>query len=71
MLSRTLTQDDSASFKTRHFHQYQIENVDFDVMAGFVIVSKGIAYECPLNKEDITLYNYEKTLLPLHSIREW
>lgn len=59
MLSRTLTQDDTASFKTRHFHHYQIEGVDFDVMAGFVIVSKGIAYECPLHKEDITLYHYD------------
>ncbi len=67
----SITQDDNTSFKTRHFHQYLIEGVDFDVMAGFVIVSEGIEHECPLNKEDIALYDYENVLLPLHSIREW
>lgn len=59
-------------YKTKDFMEFNIEGVDFDVMAGFVIVNNNIDYYFPLEKKDIKDYIYiQGTTIPLHSIQEW
>lgn len=63
---------DPAKYKTRHFYEFVINGVDVDMMAGFVIVNGGKAYECPLLEEDIC----EKVpvngeTVPLQSLTNW
>ena len=41
-------------FRTKTFLEFVIDGVDVDVMAGFVIVSDGIAHDCALRTEEIT-----------------
>ena len=43
-------------FRTKTFLEFVIDGVDVDVMAGFVIVSDGIAHDCALRAEDISGY---------------
>lgn len=59
-------------YKTKHFIECVVENVDVDIMAGFVIVNDGIEYDCSLKKCEISdsiLIN--KQVIPLHSLELW
>ena len=59
-------------FQTRHFLELTVDGVDVDVIAGFVIVSQGTAYDCPLLPSDITgcvALNGQR--IPLHSLTVW
>lgn len=62
----------ACGFKTRRFLEYSIDGVDFDLMAGFVIVKEGVDYDCSLRPEQIkrgvTLNGVE---IPLQSVRDW
>ena len=59
-------------YKTRHFLEFNIDGIDIDVMAGFVIISNGKDYDCSLLPEQVTehtLLNGE--MIPLQSLRDW
>jgi len=59
-------------YKTKDFMEFNIEGIDFDVMAGFVIVNKNIEHYFPLEKKDIKDYiDIHGTTIPLHSIEKW
>ncbi|WP_250228182.1 nucleotidyltransferase family protein [Anaeropeptidivorans aminofermentans] len=59
-------------YKTKYFLEYIIDGVEFDIMAGFIIVFGGEDYYFPIeeaNIEDFTLLNGIK--IPLQSVSEW
>lgn len=59
-------------YKTRDFMEFNIEGVDFDVMAGFAIINNDIEHYFPLHKKDIKDYiEIKGTTIPLQSIEEW
>jgi hypothetical protein len=62
----------NVKFATRHFHEFSIDGVCVDLLAGFVIISDGNQYECPLKADDIK-ENIEVSgaQIPLHSLSEW
>ncbi len=62
----------NAQYKTRTFLEYVINQVDFDVMAGFVIVKDGKDYDCSLKKEDIVeTVSIHGQDIPLQSLAAW
>ena len=59
-------------YKTRHFLEFVVEEVDVDIMAGFVIVNRGKDYDCSLKKEQIKEYSYiDEVCIPLHDVKLW
>lgn len=59
-------------YKTRHFLEFNIDGIDIDVMAGFVIISNGKDYDCSLLPEQVTehtLLNGE--MIPLQALSDW
>lgn len=62
----------NTQYKTKHFLEFVIDDVDIDVMAGFVIVDHGTEHLCPLVTQDIveriTIHGSE---IPLHSVTVW
>ncbi|AFM00677.1 hypothetical protein Desde_2338 [Desulfitobacterium dehalogenans ATCC 51507] len=59
-------------YKTRHFLEFTIDEVDVDVMAGFVIIHKGKEYDCSLHPESITEHLLiNDVYIPLQSLTEW
>lgn len=59
-------------YHTRHFLEYVIDGVDFDVMAGFVIVNDGQEYDCSLKESDITeSISIHGQQIPLQSLDCW
>lgn len=62
----------NAKYRTHYFLEYVVDDVDIDVMAGFVIVNDCVEYDCSLKKESIA----EKIALgnasiPLQSLSTW
>lgn len=61
-----------AQYKTKHFLEFVIDQVDVDVIAGFVIVHDGKDYSFPLQKEDIAEYiTVNSQQIPLQSLAQW
>lgn len=61
-----------AEYRPRCFLEYVIDDVNLDLMAGFVIVQNGIAHECPLLQKDIERVQItDDCVLPLHSLAKW
>ncbi len=59
-------------YKTRYFLEFTIDNVDVDIMAGFVIVNEGKEFDCSLNPESIVEHlNINGADIPLQSIDDW
>lgn len=59
-------------YKTKYFLEYQIENVEFDIMAGFTIINNGIEYYFPLNKSEVCDFIIiNETKIPLQSLNQW
>ena len=59
-------------YKTKHFIECRIGDVELDILAGFVIVHDGIEYDCALKRDEITesiLINGQT--VPLHSLALW
>lgn len=59
-------------YKTKWFLEYSIDGVEFDIMAGFIIVFEGKDYYFPIeetNTADFTFLNGTK--IPLQSVSEW
>ncbi len=59
-------------YKTKVFLEYVVDEVDIDVMAGFVIVNNDKDHYFPLKKEDISeMIVVNGQNIPLHSVSEW
>ncbi|MEG0069862.1 hypothetical protein [Cetobacterium sp.] len=59
-------------YKTKCFMEFKINGIDFDIIAGFVIVKNNTEYYFPLKKNDIKeIICIHNTPLPLQSIEEW
>lgn len=59
-------------YKTRHFYEFVVDGVDVDVMAGFVIVRDGVAYECPFAADSIAEYaDVNGQRIPLQAVADW
>lgn len=59
-------------YKTRHFLEFKINDIDVDVMAGFVIVKDGKEYDCSLLPEQIAEYiSLNGESIPLQSLGDW
>lgn len=59
-------------YKTKHFMEFKIDGVDFDVMAGFVIINNSKEYYFPLERKSIKDYiRMQDVIIPLQSIEEW
>lgn len=59
-------------YKTTYFYEYEIDGVDIDIMAGFVIVSKDKDYEFAITKnEEYDSYNLKGVDIKLASVEEW
>lgn len=62
----------NGKYKTKCFLEFNVDGVDVDVMAGFIIVSKGKEYYFPLKKENIIDYTEVHGItIPLQSLGEW
>lgn len=61
-----------AQYRTRYFLEFVVEDVDIDVISGFVIMKDGIAWECPLRSEDIReTFQVGGVAVPLQSLEKW
>ncbi|MDD2971235.1 MAG: hypothetical protein PHE02_03790 [Lachnospiraceae bacterium] len=59
-------------YRTRHFLEFTIDDVEVDVMAGFVIVKDGNEYDCSLLPEQIAEYSkVNGEMIPLQSMEDW
>lgn len=65
-------QEPNSQYKTKCFLEYVIDEVDVDVMAGFVIVKEGVEYPIPFDKRSIVeIIQFEEAHIPLQSVEAW
>lgn len=66
------SKEPNVQYKTKDFMEFNIEGVDFDVMAGFVIINNESEHYFPLHKKDIKDFiELQGTTIPLQTIEEW
>lgn len=59
-------------YQTRHFHEFVIDGVDVDVMAGFVIVKDEQAVDCPFTRDSIAEFmDVNGQRIPLQAVSDW
>lgn len=59
-------------YKTRTFMEFTVDDVEIDVIAGFVIVENGIEHDCSLRSDQITEYAaIGKERVPLQGLPLW
>lgn len=70
--ARRLPPNPDEKYRTRRFLEYVLEGVEFDVIAGFVIVNGGTEYDCSLTRDRIgETAELEGVTVPLHSLALW
>lgn len=63
---------ENCHYKTKHFLEYVVDDVEVDVMGGFIIVKDDVDYDCSLKTENIEGYfDLDGTKIPLYSVSEW
>ena len=68
----TLAEDSpNSKYKTKVFLEYNIEDIDVDVMAGLVIVSDNIEHYFPLKEEDSDVILVDGVDIYIASIESW
>jgi|SRR5690554_3180775 len=59
-------------FKTKRFLEFVIDEVEVDVIAGFIIISDNKEYHFPLEKNhELEVIEFDGIKIPLQSLREW
>lgn len=59
-------------YRTKYFLEFTIDDVEIDVMAGFVIVCDEVEYDCSLDPESISDFiEVNGVKIPLQSLNEW
>lgn len=62
----------NSKYQTKHFYEFNIDEVDIDIIAGFTIVNNNQLHYFPLDKKDITEFiELDGAKIPLHSIMQW
>ena len=62
----------NVTYKTKHFMEFIIEGVEFDIMAGFVIINHDKAYQFSFTKENIKeSVQINGVKIPLQPLGEW
>lgn len=62
----------NVKYKTKYFFEFVVDDVDVDVMGGFVIVKNGVVYDVSLERYGIKKYkNIEGEKIPLQSLNDW
>lgn len=62
----------NTGYKTKCFLEFNVDGVDVDAMAGFIIFSKDKEYYFPLKKENIHDHTEVHGItVPLQSLEEW
>ena len=62
----------SISYKTKQFMEFEVDGVEFDLMAGFVIINNDKEYYFALQNEDIKDFvEVRGVQIPLQSLEEW
>lgn len=65
-------QEPNSQYKTKCFLEYVIDEVDVDVMAGFVIVNNGQDYPISFDKDSILeTIQLGEVSIPLQSVESW
>jgi hypothetical protein len=66
------TPNPKVKYKTKYFFEFLVDEVDIDVMAGFIIMDKDKEYYFPLKKENIKDFTeIDGIKIPLQSLEEW
>lgn len=69
---RQLPAKPNTLYQTKYFGEFEVDGVDFDIMAGFSIVHDGAALYFPLEKEQMRDYaDINGVKIPLHSVEKW
>lgn len=59
-------------YKTRFFGEFNIDGIEIDIMAGFIIIDKDKEYYFPLKQESIKdSMEVNETRIPLQALEEW
>jgi hypothetical protein len=59
-------------YKTRCFLEFEVDGVEIDLMAGFIVIDRDKEYYFPLKKEDIKDFKeIDGIKIPLQSLEEW
>lgn len=59
-------------YKTRTFIEFTVDEVEIDVIAGFVIVDNGMEHDCSLKPDQITEFiTIGKEHVPLQGLALW
>lgn len=59
-------------YKTKTFLEYNIDGIDIDIMAGFIIIAKGVSHYFPLiSNENNEIFIIEETKIFLGSLETW
>ena len=59
-------------FKTKHFVKYLIQDIEADLIGGFVIVNSGKEYDCDLREDEIDEYDeLDGIRIPLQKVSCW
>lgn len=67
-----LQPSEKGNFKTKHFRKYIVDDVEIDMIGGFVIVSDNKEYDCDINESQIESYvTINEQKIPLHSVSLW
>lgn len=63
---------DNAQYKTKHFYEFVVDEVEIDVMGGFIIVKDGKAYNCSYTEDSVVEHmQVNGQTVPLQSIPLW
>jgi len=62
----------NATYKTKNFMEFIVDEVEIDVMAGFIIVRNDYEHHFPLKKENIKeFHQINGVQIPLQTLGEW
>lgn len=71
-LGRLLPPNPKVQYRTKFFLEFVVDGVEIDVMAGFTIVSDGVDFYFPLEKDQIhDCAEVNGVRIPLQSVEEW
>lgn len=71
-LGQLLEREPTPQYRTKHFLEYVVDDVEVDVMAGFVIVKDGVSYPAPFDEahiEKVVTVNGQS--VPLQFLSDW